>query len=148
YLEMGKYEDAVKTLNRAIVLEPKNLETINSLGAAYGSLKKYDEAIKLFKKSTAIDPTFVSAYLNLGTTYEYTHEYEKAIAEYRKIAANTRGVQDIAISYVRLGDVHMKLKDPDKARAYYEKAVLTCGRGFEELKKAARERLAANWVEK
>lgn len=147
YLEMGRYDDAVRVLNEALKLEPGNLETMNSLGVAYGNIKKYDDAVRLFKQSISVDPTFVTAYLNLGTTYEFRGEYKKAIEEYRNIEAKTRSAQDIAISYVRIGDVYIKLKDQETAKRYYQKAIDTCGSGFEELKEVARARLATKWVE-
>ena len=148
YLEMERYGDAIRILNQALKLEPRNLETMNSLGVAYGKTKRYDDAVKLFEQSIAVDPTFVTAYLNLGTTYEFKGEYDKAIEEYRKIGVKTRSAQDIAISYVRIGDVYIKLKDKKEAQRYYGKALDACGSGFEELKKVVRDRLATKWVDK
>ncbi len=140
YLQMGKYEDAVMMLREAARLDPGNLETMNSLGVTYGNMKKYDEAIKEFEASIKIDPTFVSAYINLGTVYEQRSEYEKALEQYKRIKANTNSRQEIAISYIRIGDVYIKMKLKDRARKHYQKAIDMCGRGLEELRKVAIDR--------
>jgi tetratricopeptide (TPR) repeat protein len=145
YVEMGRYDDAVGVLTDALRINPDNLEALNSLGVAYASLKRYDEALKQFDHSAKIDPTFVNAYMNIGTTYDHMGLYDKSLEAYGNVERNTHSKQDIVVSYVRMGDVSIKMKLPEKAKEYYRKAIALCGRGMEGLKKVATDRLNAKW---
>ncbi len=145
YIEMGKYDYAIKVLIDALKLKPDNLEALNSLGVAYASVKRYDEALKQFERSAKIDPTFVNAHMNIGTTYDHMGLYDKALEAYGEVERNTRSKQDIAVSYVRMGDVYIKMKLPEKAKEYYRKTIALCGRSMGTLKKVATDRLNAKW---
>jgi tetratricopeptide (TPR) repeat protein len=141
YLELGRYDEAIKILTDALKIKPYNLEALSSIGVAYARTKRYPEAIRQFERAIKADPSFVDGYMNLGTTYDQMGESEKAIQIYEQAAASTRSVQSIAIAYVRIGDVCRKLKDPEKAKAYYNKALTLCGSGMVELKKLVADRL-------
>jgi tetratricopeptide (TPR) repeat protein len=145
YLEMGRYDDAIRVLSDALKLKPDNLEALNSLGVSYANIKKYDEAIRIFERSIGLDSTFVSAYINLGTAYDHMGRYDKALEAYGMVERNTRSSQDIAISYIRMGDVYMKTQSPDKAMEYYRRALGLCGRGMDDLKRVVADRMAAKW---
>ena len=141
YLKLEKYEDGIKVLSESLKLDPRNLETMNSLGVCYGSLKRYDEAIEQFEASIAIDPTYVNAYLNFGATYEFELKHKEAIEQYRKALDKIRSPQDLALVHVRIGYVYIKIKDIDKAKEEYSKALSICGDRFKELADVARSRL-------
>jgi tetratricopeptide (TPR) repeat protein len=145
YLEMGRYDDAIRVLSGALKLKPDNLEALNSLGVSYANVNRYDDAIRQFRRSIEIDRTFVSAYINLGTAYDHVGDYERALAVYGQVERNTRSRQDIAIAYIRMGDVYIKMKLQEKARECYGKAAALCGRGMDDLRKVATDRLEANW---
>lgn len=141
YMAMGRYEEAIPLLEESLELQPDSLETINSLAISYARIKNYKEAIGQFELSIRLDPTFMSAYMNLGATYEAMYEFDKAIDEYRRMEANTNSAQDIAISYIRIGDVYVKTGRQEEGIAYYRRAGETCGNGFPELKKIILERI-------
>ena len=145
YLELGRYDDAIRVLNEALKLKPDNLEALNSLGVAYASVKRYDDAIKQFERSIKVDPTFANAYVNLGTAYDHMGRFEKALEIYGRIESITRSRQDVAIANIRMGDVLVKMGLKDKAKERYAKAATLCGRGMDQLKKIATDRLNANW---
>ena len=141
YLEMNRYKEAIEFLEEALRLKPDSLETMNSLGVAYANTGRYDEAIKKFETSIKKDPAYINAYLNLGTAYERKLDYGAAIKAYEEVALNTNGREDMAVSYIRIGDVYLKTGLKDKARNYYGKAIDICGRNLEDLKKVAEERM-------
>ncbi len=145
YLELGRYNDAITVLNDALKMKPDNLEALNSLGVAYANVKQYDEAIKQFERSIQIDKTFASAYINLGTAYDQMGAYDKALEAYGRVEANTNSRQDIAVAYIRMGDTCIKMKRIDKAKECYAKAISLCGRGMDQLKQVASDRLNAKW---
>lgn len=141
YLELGRHDEAIKILTDALKIKPYNLEALSSLGVAYAQTKKYSEAIQQFERAIKADPSFVNGYMNLATTYSQMDENAKAIQVYKQAAASTKSTESIAIAYVRIGDVYMKLKDFEMAGAYYEKALALCGSGMVELKKLVTDRL-------
>lgn len=147
YLQLGRYDEAIKTLTEALTIKPDNLEALNSLGVAYAQSKRYEEAIKQFEHAVKVDPAFIDGYINLGAVYEHMGRFDDAIRAYERVETNTRSAQSIAISYLRIGDVYIKSKDPEKAKAYYRRAADLCGAGMEELKKVAMARLNAKWGE-
>lgn len=140
YLEQGRPADALGPLEEALRLDPKSVETLNSLGTAYAQLDRYDDARKTFCKAIAIDPAFVSAYLNLGAVYERELRYDKAVEQYSAIPYHTKSPPDIAISYIRKGDVIAKTGSPDDAAGYYKKALDICGGAYPDLRQVIEER--------
>ena len=145
YLQLGRYDEAIAVYRDALRIKPNNLEALGSIGVAYASLGKYDEAIKHFKKAIAIDRAYVEGYINLGTAYGRMGDPARAIKEYERVEQNTVSKQDIAISYIRIGDIYMKLKNVEKAKEYYRNAISLCGRGMDLLKQVASDRLNAKW---
>lgn len=141
YLELGRYDEAIRILTDALKIRPYNLEALSSIGVAYAKTKRYAEAIQQFERAIKADPSFVNGYMNLATTYDQMGEREKAIRIYEQAAGSTRSAQSIAIAYVRIGDVYMKLKNPEMAKIYYEKAMALCSPGMEELKRLVADRL-------
>jgi tetratricopeptide (TPR) repeat protein len=146
YVEMGRYEEAIKVLTGALRIMPDNLEALNSLGVAYASVGRHDEALRQFKRSARIDPTFINAYMNTGTAYDRMGRFDEALKAYGDVGRHPRSKEAMAVSYIRMGDVSIKMGLPGKAKEYYGKAAGLCGRGMEVLKKIATDRLNAKFV--
>jgi tetratricopeptide (TPR) repeat protein len=53
--QLGRHEDAIKALVKALEIEDDHLETWLNLGGAYMMLGKYEEAIEAFKQTTKIE---------------------------------------------------------------------------------------------
>ena len=144
YVGLRRYDEAITVLAKALEIRPDNLEALSSMGVAYAETKRYPEAIRQFERAIKIDPSFVDGYMNLATTYDQMGEHERAISIYETAAASTRSAQSIAIAYVRIGDIYMRLKDPGMAREYYGRAMALCGPGMEELRRVVAGRLSQN----
>jgi Flp pilus assembly protein TadD/O-antigen ligase len=65
-VQMGKTEEAVDTINRAIVLEPLRSEYRVTLGTALGQLGRFDEASESLGQALKLDPNSKSAYYAMG----------------------------------------------------------------------------------
>ncbi len=141
YIGLSRYDEAIAVLAEALEIRPDNLEALSSMGVAYAEMKRYPEAIQQFERAIKVDPSFVDGYMNLATTYDKMGEHGRAIGIYETAAANTRSSQSIAITYVRTGDIYMKLKNPGAAKEYYVKAMSLCSPGMEELKRVIASRL-------
>jgi peptidoglycan/xylan/chitin deacetylase (PgdA/CDA1 family)/uncharacterized caspase-like protein len=69
YYREKKYEDALKELEQAVKLDPKNATIINNLGFTLYKLEKYEESIVWFNKTLEIDPQRAVAYINLADAH-------------------------------------------------------------------------------
>jgi tetratricopeptide (TPR) repeat protein len=141
YRELGRFDESVKMLKEALAITPDALETINSLGLTYARMRKYEDAAREFEKCIKLDPIYLDARLNLGATYERLWRYDKAAEEYSKIVDMVNNPKDIAIAYIRIGDVYRRTKDEAKAKEYYNKAFDICDRGSDMLRKVIEDRL-------
>ncbi|MGB3082053.1 MAG: tetratricopeptide repeat protein, partial [Candidatus Omnitrophota bacterium] len=79
YGGMGKMEESIVLLKKAIEINPYDSWSYNSLGIAYGNVGKREEAIASFKKAIKIDPDLAAAQYNLAIMYYYAEKYDLAI---------------------------------------------------------------------
>ena len=68
YGENGKYEEAVKPLNRAATLDPDSFEIYHNLGLTYFRLKRFAEARDPLEKAVSLRPDFFGSNALLGAT--------------------------------------------------------------------------------
>jgi TolB-like protein/class 3 adenylate cyclase/Flp pilus assembly protein TadD len=52
----GRWEEAIRNLEHAVDLDPRNLGPINELALTYTNLRKYTEAILMFNRALALEP--------------------------------------------------------------------------------------------
>ena len=59
--ELGKYNDALVSINKANDLNPNNVKFLNELGYTYYLLKNKDDALIYYDKALVIDPKSLTA---------------------------------------------------------------------------------------
>jgi len=69
YVKLGMFGEAVKSLERALAINPENIGALNNLGGAYSGLKKYDEAIRTLKQIISRNDNNFKIRLNLALVY-------------------------------------------------------------------------------
>jgi tetratricopeptide (TPR) repeat protein len=52
----GRWDDAVRNLERVVELDPQNVDGIGNLAQIYFNIRKYDAAIAMFDRIAALDP--------------------------------------------------------------------------------------------
>jgi len=52
----GHWEESTRNLERALELDPRNINTLDNLGGSYGSLRRYAELKSIFDRILTIDP--------------------------------------------------------------------------------------------
>ena len=57
----GHWEESTRNLERALELDPRNVNTLDSLGDSYGALRRYAEQKSNFDRILAIEPNDVAA---------------------------------------------------------------------------------------
>lgn len=116
---VGRHEEAILEMKRAVELDPLSLIINASYGRAFYYAKRYDEAIAQFHKTVELDPSFVRAHLYLGWTYEAKGMFNEAIAEYEK----ARALEDSPVIAASLAHVFAVAGRKDEARKILDELV-------------------------
>jgi tetratricopeptide (TPR) repeat protein len=66
YIQMGKYDEAVKCLKKAINRDPDFVQAHATLGSAHIMAKDYEEGIAASRKALELAPEFGPAWNNMG----------------------------------------------------------------------------------
>lgn len=65
YYDAGRYEDAIRYYQKALILDPRNISVLTDLGTAHFYAGRPDEAIGLYNRSLEIDSRHVQSLHNL-----------------------------------------------------------------------------------
>ena len=71
YNDLGRYNQAIKDLDKAIKFNPEGAMAFNNRGNSYANLDQLYKAIQDYDDAISIDPRFILAYSNraLANTY-------------------------------------------------------------------------------
>ena len=94
---LGKLDDVMVHLRRAIELDPLNLNGLDNLAEAYLYTRQYSEAIGEAKKIIEIDPSFANVHNHLSQAYLYTGKYDLWLEEWEKAATLSNYSEDLAM---------------------------------------------------
>ena len=79
FLQLKKYDSAIKYLNISISLNSKFSDSFNNIGIALAEIKNYSEAIKNYDKAIALKINYVDAYLNKTISLNKLKRFDEAI---------------------------------------------------------------------
>ena len=117
YLKEGKYEDALKKLERAREADPVHPSIYNVLGLLYQQIKDYDKAENHFKKALSLDNSNSSTLNNYGSFLCQQDRIEDALETFSKAAANPLyKTPELAITNAGLCLYNNKRKDEAKIK--------------------------------
>jgi tetratricopeptide (TPR) repeat protein len=118
--ESGSHQEAIDSLNKAIELEPQNLEFHYYLGLTYSAMGKHEAALEVFEKIVEKEPVnFRKAYFEIAAVYAKQKHYQKAIDTLTLV----EGIEpkDARI-YLEKGYAFQKLRQYDLAIESFYKA--------------------------
>lgn len=81
---MGRYDESIAELERAIELDPLSLSTNTALAQPYLASGRYAEAIEKLKPAMELDDHFSLALLYMGRAYDGLGDHKEALARYQK----------------------------------------------------------------
>lgn len=81
-LQQGRFNDALKSFEKAAQLQPENATTHNMVGLCYLKLEQYDKALAAFNKALDLVPSFSDARNNRGATYLAMKQYHLAEVDF------------------------------------------------------------------
>lgn len=106
-------DEAIRTFEKAIELEPRNPALLDAEGAAYSLRGDLPNARDYFLASLRVDPAFAPARKNLGITLFGLGQYDEAAGQFRALPAFNG--QQQAIASLFLGMIAEKKADYSQA---------------------------------
>jgi|GEM_PF-2088966 len=117
-ISLGRFEEAIESLDRALEINPRNEVTWNNKGNALSRLGRHEEAIDCYERALKINPHYEVAWNNKGNAYARIGRLEDALRCYdRAIAIN----ENYREAWINKGYVLVKL-------GMYEEAVKCANR--------------------
>jgi len=115
----SKFEEAIASYRKALLLQPAVPDLHFNLGIALGNLGRLEEAAASYRKAIALQPGFFEAHGNLGTILQKQGKLEDAIANYRKALA----IRPDALGHFNLGTALRSLGRLEEAIASFQNAI-------------------------
>ncbi len=117
----NKTEEAIKSYEKAISLNPKFAIAYNNLGNIYRNKKQDLEMAKeLFEKSIFHEPKFALAYNNLGNLMKDLNNFQQAEQNFKEaISCDPKNY----VIYTNLGITYNILGEFDKAKECFENSI-------------------------
>ncbi len=84
YHSLGKRREAMYHFERALQIQPKQINVHSNLGVFYLEMGQLNDSLVHLEKAIAIEPKFADAHYNLGNTYLEMGRGNDAVTQYRK----------------------------------------------------------------
>ncbi len=120
YSEQGQFDEAIAEFQKALELEPDNVDAQRNLGTAYFDQGKWEKAVVAYERAIEIDPNWDEAYGELAAVYAKLGRLEEAVAAGEKAIEL---IPDEASAHLNLGVAYKNQGQIDKAIIEYEKAI-------------------------
>jgi TolB-like protein/Tfp pilus assembly protein PilF len=78
---MGRHDEAITEIKKALELYPLSIPIESHLGRAYVLARRYDDALAQLKRTGDMDPSFAINHARLAHLYAHLHRFQDAIAE-------------------------------------------------------------------
>jgi tetratricopeptide (TPR) repeat protein len=92
-LKEGNDEEALHWLERARLIDMKNVDILLREAGLYQRMKRFDEAIRTLNRATRLDETNLEAFRSLREIYLDSRRWEEAIGIQKSILKLTKGKQ-------------------------------------------------------
>lgn len=104
-LSSGKFSDAIKLYNQAIVHDVNYFEAYVGLSIAYRESGNYDKALESINYVLKIQPDYYQAYYNLGLILEKQKKCDDAVKAYEKFLKEVPGAAKFSDAKQRISKI-------------------------------------------
>ena len=117
--EGGDINGAINEFERALDLDPANVNVYNSLGVCHGLMGQHEKALAALEKAISLDADELLAIYNLGLVNMLASNREEALNCFLK-AESING--DLFEVVFQTGKLYLELGQADKSKAFLERA--------------------------
>ena len=118
--QKGRYEDAIKDYDQAIILNPQYADAYNNRGIVKDDLGDFAAAIADYDEAIKLNPKYANAYYNRGIAKDNLGEYAAAAADFSEtIRLNPKD----ADTYYNRGNAKTRLGEYTAAIADYDEVI-------------------------
>jgi tetratricopeptide (TPR) repeat protein len=136
YNSKGDYDRAIRDLDDAILLNPRNSTAFNNRGYAYEHKGDPDRAIRDYDEAVRLNPKNATALINRSAAYRSKADYDRAIRDLDDVLQqqpkNAFAINGRGLAYKGKGDLDRAIRDFDEALRIspkdYDKQAKTFGR--------------------
>ena len=79
-----RYEEALEVFQKALAINPNNIESHINLGILFKKKGQWENAIESYQKALAINPLHSETHYNMALLYEQLENWELAISHYQQ----------------------------------------------------------------
>lgn len=123
--------NAVKSLEQARKIQPKNLEVLRSLAKAYVLQQEVDKVLSVYRDVVGVDPRDTYSLLILAQLLSRMDRPEEAIPYYQRVIEQRPGFTG---GYIYLGQLYERLKRYEDGLGIYKQALLVDPRNADVLR--------------
>jgi len=116
----GDIHGAVGEFNKALMLDPTNVNVHNSLGVCYGVLGDLDKALESFEAAIWLETEEFMAIYNIGMVHLLKDDKDKALEFFLKADRREETVFEVRL---QTGKVYVETGRAEDAKEYLESAV-------------------------
>jgi len=116
YVEMGKYEEALKDFAAARARYPKDWEALSGTALAYRLAEKFSEAENVYAQMISLWPNYWDGYNELGSFYAEQGKTDKAIENWQRVVAL---LPDSPVGYNNLASAYLQADQHAQAIKWY-----------------------------
>lgn len=113
----GDYVGAIETYKAALTIDPKRVDALSNLGAAYVHIGQFEDAIAQYNTALAIDPGNATVRMNLALAYYKSARPNEAVEPLKAVVAAAPETKN---AYLILADCYLQIGRPQDAVALLE----------------------------
>lgn len=142
----GETGEEIRTLEKALEVDPCDVATLVKLGRAYRTAGHPDRALQYYEKAVKYNPSYPQAWQNMGTVFYSQGDYTRARDYYKKALTlyKTRDSADYAVLLANYGAALVQCGDKKNGAAKIDEAEKL---GYPNAK-TLRKQLGLNWLSK
>lgn len=126
YSNQGKYQDAIRALQKYAAARPTDANPHDSMGEIYLWMGDHENSIKGYTKALNLDPQYAPSYAGLGHNYTFMGKFEKAREEYNLIRTHARNLADSNTTFFWVTVSYLHEGKPVEAAATLQKQLEFC----------------------